>query len=131
MIPLDVAEPGGIDISLNKFKGYKLFQRDLTKSNLVTCYMALFSCFLTDLICLYVPLIQYTDLSIVEALNLFVRNQENKISVFYYCNIVHSLVLYSGILLSLFCNNPLVWDILRNWINVGILLTVLALPFNR
>ncbi|XP_952515.1 uncharacterized protein TA11875 [Theileria annulata] len=109
----------------------RFLRRDFSRSDLTTCYMALFSAFITDVICFYIPLIQYTDLSIFEGFLLFIQKQKGRISVFYCCNLIYLIVLYIGILTSFFWNNSLVWDILGNWTLVGVFLTVLWLPFNR
>ncbi|KAF5153598.1 putative integral membrane protein [Theileria parva strain Muguga] len=131
MIPLDVEYYEPSRPEKHKIKSLTFLRRDFSKSDLNTCYMAVFSAFIADLICLYIPLIQYTDLSIFDGFLLFVEKQKGRISVFYCCNLVYLLVLYTGILTSFFWKNSMVWDILGNWALVGVFLTVLWLPFNR
>lgn len=107
-------------------------RRDVSTLMVTASYAAIFSAFLLKLTTLYIPLIYFIDHSLVDGITLFMSKTDSHTITLYCAEVIYFLILYSVVVATIATRRSLLaYGILLNWINVGVLLAFLSIPYTR
>ncbi|AFZ79074.1 hypothetical protein BEWA_019190 [Theileria equi strain WA] len=106
--------------------------RDVSNFMIRASYAAIFSAFLINLIVLYIPLINFLDNSLGHGISLFMSRTDPQRVTFYCTEVVYLFIFYPMAILTISTKRSLLaCNVLLNWINVGMLLALLSMPYTR
>lgn len=101
------------------------------KETLVACLMSLITIFALDALTLLQRFAKYVDGSIVAGLRVFLSQETSDVAIHFFIKLFYLLTLYTTLAVTLIANSALFWNSLQTWNAIGIVLSLIQIPFTR